>query len=315
MNAPIKSPDEFAEAKRFLLALSPNGPWVLTTIHPTARGTDTMFCDTIEHAMKFIAENNGKRNIYFTAQPVRPVSSKPRLTDATLYEFASVDVDKDAEGVRLSAETKQQAIANLRSNKFCKGVGIPGVPTFLLDSGNGLQALWRLAVGLKPTEENTHSMKEINAFIIKALHGDKGTHNPIQLMRLPGTTNLPSASKRKAGLVPCQAALIMETGKAYPPRSFQREPVLHIIEAQQVIGSGEMTESLDELKPWPLSDSTLRIVEHGRDDEWTGKSCARTALLRRSGSRDSRMTESRRNMKMKRNELWQSMRSPSNGKL
>ena len=76
MNAPIKPPDQFAEAKRFLLALSPNGPWVLTTIHPTARGTDTMFCDTIEHAMKFIAENNGKRNIYFTAQPVRPVSSR-----------------------------------------------------------------------------------------------------------------------------------------------------------------------------------------------------------------------------------------------
>ena len=126
MNAPIKPPDEFAEAKRFLLALSPEGPWALTSIHPTARGTDTLFCETIEQAMKFVAENNGKRNIYFTAQPVRPVSSKPRLPDSTRYEFASVDIDKDADGVRLSAETKQQAIANLRSNKFCKGVGIPG---------------------------------------------------------------------------------------------------------------------------------------------------------------------------------------------
>jgi hypothetical protein len=114
-------------------------------------------------------------------------------------------------------------------------------------------------------------MKEINAFLIKALHGDKGTHNPIQLMRLPGTTNLPSASKRKAGLVECQAALLMETGKAYKPSTFLREPVLHILEARQVIGSGETIESLDELKQWPLSSSTLRIIEHGRDDEWAGK--------------------------------------------
>jgi hypothetical protein len=58
---------------------------------------------------------------------------------------AKVDVDKNEEGARLLGETKVQAVKNLRSNKFCKDVGIPGVPTFLIDSGNGLQALWRLA--------------------------------------------------------------------------------------------------------------------------------------------------------------------------
>jgi hypothetical protein len=63
----------------------------------------------------------------------------------------------------------------------------------------------------------------------------------------------------------------METGKAYKPSTFLREPVLHILEARQVIGSGETIESLDELKQWPLSSSTLRIIEHGRDDEWQGK--------------------------------------------
>jgi hypothetical protein len=120
MNAPIKPPEEFAEAKRFLLALSPNGPWVLTTIHPTARGTDTMFCESMKQVMLFLAENEGKRNIYFTAQAVQPVSSKPRLSDAELYEYASVDIDKNEEGVRLVGETKVQAIKNLRSNKFCK---------------------------------------------------------------------------------------------------------------------------------------------------------------------------------------------------
>jgi hypothetical protein len=48
MNAPIKPPDEFAEAKRFLLALSPDGLWTLTAIRPFSafggRRTETQFC-------------------------------------------------------------------------------------------------------------------------------------------------------------------------------------------------------------------------------------------------------------------------------
>jgi hypothetical protein len=77
MNAPIKPPEEFAEAKRFLLALSPNGPWTLTAIRPfsalAARRTETQFCRTIEQAMEFVAERNGKLNIHMTANTVKPV--------------------------------------------------------------------------------------------------------------------------------------------------------------------------------------------------------------------------------------------------
>ena len=74
MNAPIKSPDEFAEAKRFLLALSPNGPWALTAIRP------------------------------FSA-------------------------------------------CRLQSSEFCEASSIPVPPTFIIDSGNGVQALWRIRGG------------------------------------------------------------------------------------------------------------------------------------------------------------------------
>jgi hypothetical protein len=84
VNAPIQPPDKFAEAKRFLLALRPDAPWTLTALHPTARGSETLYCESMKQVMLFLAENNGTRNIYFTAQAVQPVSSKPRLSDATL---------------------------------------------------------------------------------------------------------------------------------------------------------------------------------------------------------------------------------------
>jgi hypothetical protein len=182
MNAPIKSPDEFAEAKRFLLALSPDGPWALTAIQPFSafggRRIETRFCTAIDQAMEFLAEHEGNLNLHFTANPVHPVSDKPRERDIAWLVFVQVDIDKDASGVRLTAETKKQLVENLQSTEFCSAAGLPGPPTFIIDSGNGIQALWRVEIPLAPTEENLHAMREKNAFAIAATCGDVGTHSP-----------------------------------------------------------------------------------------------------------------------------------------
>jgi len=204
MNAPIKPPDQFAEAKRFLLALNPNGPWTLTAIRPfraySGRRTETLFCTAIEQAMAFVAEHNGKLNIHLTANTTKPVLDKPRERDLERLLFVQVDIDKDASRVRLTAVTKQRLVGNLKSEEFCKAAGLPGPPSLITDSGNGIQALWRIADGgLAATEENIHAVKEMNAFVITALHGDKGNHSPVQLTRLPGTTNIRSVTKLKDG--------------------------------------------------------------------------------------------------------------------
>jgi hypothetical protein len=167
MNAPIKSPDEFAEAKRFLLALSPGGPWTLTAIRPFSafggRRTETLFGTAIDQALAFVADHNGTLDLHITAN--KPVSDKPRERDIARLTYVQVDIDKDVDGVKLTAVTKQEVVTRLQSTKFCKGESIPGPPTFIIDSGNGLQALWRIAGELAPTEENLHSVKEMNAHI------------------------------------------------------------------------------------------------------------------------------------------------------
>jgi hypothetical protein len=177
-------------------------------------------------------------------------------------------VDKDAYGQRLTPESKQRLVENLQSAAFLKNSGLPGPPTFIIDSGNGIQALWRLDPQLSPTSENLHRIKQMNAFAIETTNGDKGTHNPVHLARLPGTTNIPSASKLKDGLVECQSKLLVSTGLVYPPSAFQQKEVLHLVaEGTSIIGAADPIESLDALLKWNVRESTKRIVVEGFDSE------------------------------------------------
>jgi hypothetical protein len=149
MNAPIKPPDEFAEAKRFLLALNPNGPWTLTAIRPSSefgeRSTETLFCRTIEQAMEFVAERRGTLDLHITAN--KPVSDKPRERELERLTVLQADIDKEEEGKPLASASKQKVIERLQSSEFCEAASIPDHPTFIIDSGNGVQALWRIRGG------------------------------------------------------------------------------------------------------------------------------------------------------------------------
>jgi hypothetical protein len=122
MNTPIQPPDKFAEAKRFLLALSPNGPWTLTAIRPFSafggRRTETLFCTSIEQTMEFVAEHDGKLNIHLTANPVKPVKDKPRERDLERLVVAQVDIDKDADGVRLDGRGYRRHEGRMRGSEL-----------------------------------------------------------------------------------------------------------------------------------------------------------------------------------------------------
>jgi hypothetical protein len=267
---------KFAEAKRFLIALNPSGPWTLTSIDPAGgkRATDTLFCESIKQVDAFLAEHSGIHNIHLTVATTKPVSKKPRERDGSRFPCVQVDVDKDENNEPLTAATKQEVIERMRSREYCESVGMPGGATFITDSGNGAQAFWRIANGgLAASSENLQSIKEMNQFAITAFHGDSAARNPIQLMRLPGTVNLPNAAKLKAGRVKCDAKLVESNTREYAASSFRRESIIHVVteEGESNIGPVEPTEDIAELQKWHVPDSIVRIVEHGRDSEWEGK--------------------------------------------
>ena len=84
----------------------------------------------------FVARYDGKRNIYFGVNPTREVlNRKAAKTDIAAIEYVLADCDPNPG--ETSAEAKARYCAQLET--------FEPRPTFVIDSGNGIQLLWRLS--------------------------------------------------------------------------------------------------------------------------------------------------------------------------
>jgi Mesyanzhinovviridae DNA primase len=223
--------DEFraaltADSIAFLEKVRPGGPWVLTAIVPDGKPTTTT-ANNPREAQAFIFTHNGQRNIYFSVNPTRtPTSEKAAKTDIAAIEYIFADLDP-AE-TEPSAEAKKRYRAQLE--KF------EPRPTLVIDSGNGIQALWRLTVPIVLGEPVAgedgkfgYALKDQakiddaearNAAVMLQLNAKAGTQNIDRILRLPGTINLPNAKKKREGRVLCPTKLIHFEDLAYPFECF-----------------------------------------------------------------------------------------------
>src|SRR5262245_56036193 len=119
----------------FLDKLRPGGPWVLTAILPDG-GTQTITAKTAAQVDGFVRKYNGKRNLYYSVNPTRKaMTNKAAKKDIAAVEYLLADLDpNDGED---SAAAKERYLQELAS---CEPK-----PTAVVDSGNGIQCLWRLA--------------------------------------------------------------------------------------------------------------------------------------------------------------------------
>ena len=215
----------------FLQQLRPDGPWVLTAIIPDGP-TTTITAHTPEDVNAFFQKYNTERNIYYSVNRTRgDVSKKAAKTDIAQIDFLLADLDpKDGEK---SEDAKTRYAARLKAYKYS--------PTAVVDSGNGLQCLWRLAkpiilgppvavtdntgkTKLEFSPEDQAKIKDVEArtaaIMEQSLDATAGTQNIDRILRLPGTINLPNAKKRKDGRVPCQTKLIAFDGVSYSLKLF-----------------------------------------------------------------------------------------------
>lgn len=215
-----------AEAIAFLKQLRPSGPWVLTAIKPDGPVT-TITARTEQDVDRFVTDHNGKRNIYFAVNPTRDVGSKKAAkVDVTAIEFLLSDLDpRDGE---TSEAAKARYLAALAALEW--------KPTGLIDSGNGIQGLWKLdrRIDLPETvikdgkrELSGEALAIItdvekkSAALMERLGSVAGTQNIDRILRLPGTINLPNEKKRNAGRVECRASLLHFNGASYPLAAFE----------------------------------------------------------------------------------------------
>lgn len=164
-----------------VVAIEPDGPIKAKAVHP----------DQIDSLEPWIAQHNGKANLYFAVNPLhRDPGKKANKSDVAALAYVHVDYDPrdgeplDAERTRMRAEVDAFRIK----------------PTTLIGSGNGLGLFWRLDEPILH-DGNTEALEADNRALARAFGGDN-CHNLDRLMRLPGTLNLPTESKLKKGRSP-----------------------------------------------------------------------------------------------------------------
>src|SRR6516225_1333202 len=187
-STPLPSPDPDA-AVDFLEKFRPGGPWVLTAIVPDGR-TYTKTVTTAQGVKDFTADHNDTKNIYYSVAVLHgAVSKKAAKSDVKHSDYLHVDADPNDD------ETPEQFKARL----LPKIEALDKKPTATVDSGNGLQMLWRLE---QPCADQA-AVEVANHALAEMLDADPSTWNVDRILRLPGTVNHPNKKKRKVGRVPC----------------------------------------------------------------------------------------------------------------
>ena len=268
----------------YLVDLYPKGPWVLTAIHTDRSGTvtKTFSPDTVDQMKAWVDENNSDHhNIYYSVGlPRKTLNRKAAREDIEAVQFLHVDIDPPT-GIDIEI-ARQQALSMLENGKD----GIPP-PTVVINSGGGVQALWRLKERIeiggdvaKAEKAKSHNQR------LEVVFGADNCHNIDRILRLPGTVNWPNARKRRKGREPRLATV--EYFKKDRNYDLVRFPALQTTQSMtsNVDGTDLQLSSnveridLDDLDEWEVADRVKVICVQGmHPDEIKDGDDSRSAWL------------------------------------
>ena len=276
----------------FLQRWAPEGSWALTAIKPDKKSIQGKLfrkADFTEMG-KWIAERNGKYNMYFSVNSVmRDFDRKASREDIGSMVALHVDIDARPPNPDLSPDqiaAHNQAefarIYELLTAKLPQGIPEPSVITF---SGGGYQAFWKLAepVSIDGDVAKYEDAKLYNIQLERIFEGDN-CHNVDRIMRLPGTVNVPDAKKLKKGRKPTLASIVRSGTEAYsldrfikasPVQSAKGDPA----EQADATIEPELLESLDKLDQWHVPDRVKIIIAQGHHPQETKEDDSRSAWL------------------------------------
>lgn len=177
----------------------------LVFIHPNGVGVHGKdFATDVDSALDESAKANANGfNIYWTVNHVRPgLHAKPSKSDIRSARFVHVDIDPPKTG---GAFDKGEITAALLD------IDLP--PSFVIDSGGGLQAFWRL-------DDPCANLAAIEAINVQARDWFEADacQNIDRLMRVPGSVNYPNKQKQARGRTPKLATFAAkDEGIVYEP--------------------------------------------------------------------------------------------------
>ena len=257
----------------FLKRWQRGGPWVITAIDPDQgyirTGGFGDFWQSEDALRDFILEWRGRRNLYFQVNDDhRAIINKKSRKE---HIAAVVALHADIDTYKAGEDRDASFAAALRQLTEELPAGIPGPPSVINNSGNGLNAFWLLRepVVVGGDIARAEEVERHNRGIAMALGGDTIT-DVTRIMRLPWSINLPNRNKRTMGLAPVMARQIFFDGRLrYDLDQFPvvegkgvraTAPGNESLVSRLHIGQGVRTGSLDDLR---VPDRTKVIVALG----------------------------------------------------
>lgn len=206
-------------ATSFLKSLDPVGRHNLVAIDPLRGGTEgrTFPPHSWDDIRQWITTRNGKKNIYFS--PNEPSAGAPdgKLKKEHIgnIRVAHVDIDPvDCPSTDLAARKDHLDKERGRLKQLAHDLNEGELPpSVIIDSGGGIQVLWLYKA--KIPASNSAAAEQQNKGLIEAFQGDAGTFNIDRLLRLPGTENLPNASKIEKGRVQRHSGVMFDRAERY----------------------------------------------------------------------------------------------------
>jgi hypothetical protein len=261
------SPD-IDTAIAFLIALRPHGPWNLTALVPDGGIYSNTFTDE-KKARAWLTKHAGSANLHYTANPAtKPTGKGGRVRKEDLQAIEHLHADLDVDKLPADHELAPLSITE-RKQSVTEQLQLVDEPTFIVNSGGGVQATWRLKEPLAPTPENIAWAEGANrALAMEFPGGEPQCANVDHLLRLPGTVNHPDARKRQRGRTVVASSLMAQADVSYDRSVFKSIARPASERADITFGRPEEVDDLDVLaEEYGISAKLTDIILYGRDPE------------------------------------------------
>jgi len=140
--------------------------------------------------LAFIERNNGTRNLYYSVNEPKPDAPDDKLSKHHIKKINAVWLDADPKK-DLPLERERERLAkfavDLKTGK--------NPPTYITDSGGGIQAFWLLDQPLDANKDNVIKAESLSRGLAEQ-YGTDFVQNIDRIMRVPFTVNIPSAKKK-----------------------------------------------------------------------------------------------------------------------
>jgi hypothetical protein len=195
-----------SEPRSLLVSIVPDSP----TIHG-----HTFDLPGDQGMAQWIERSNRVAGIYWTVNACKPdLTKKARKADVEWLVGIWADLDP-IKGREPSVERGR--LLRLASELMA----LPWPPTVIIDSGGGVQPVWRLETPLEASEEYRQANEALGRRIEAALGGIENTSNIDRVLRLPFTINHPNRIKIEQGRVAAMSGILAETGRRYSWRDLE----------------------------------------------------------------------------------------------